>query len=520
MMKHLAPIVLFVYIRPAHTRQTLESLMQCDLADQSDLYIYSDGPKHDASEDAIKNLNTVRAILHEKQWCKNVHIIEYETNKGLPNILPSTVTRLTEKFGKIIVLEDDLILSKGFLTFMNEGLDLYEHEERVMHISGFVYPSSVELPETFFLRLSSGWGWGTWHRAWKFFNPSPTVLLKELVSEEASLEFDYDGHYAYKQMLQNCAEGPWKYWDIRWYASVFIKQGLCLHPGKSLVRNIGHDNSGEHCGESRLLSEQPIASSIKVSPIPLEYSENGKKAFIEYFESQAPSINFWRKALKKTAKTVLPQPIYDKVLVWKRRNQVQLPRRNYGLNWLDAKEYLDTWGKNSVWNEIQMLLSTHQGKVLDIGCGTGTCMKLMARLKTLEVYGCDISQTLIQQCILNGIDTTRLNVCNAKNMGGLPSGFFDYTYSISLFQFMEEEDLMQMIKEIHRITGKVSFHFIPTSVSRKNEGWIIRQFNYMNNTAEWWTVKLEESFSKIHVIDSAWRDGDVSLGKWMICIKS
>ena len=151
MSNYLAPIVLFVYDRPWHTNQMLDSLAANKLADQSVLYIYSDGPKENSTIEQLKRINDVRELIRERKWCKEVNIVESKKNKGLANSIVDGVTEIVNRYGKIIVLEDDLVLSKGFLKYMNDSLSFYQNNNEVMHISGYMEPVNSNLPETFFL---------------------------------------------------------------------------------------------------------------------------------------------------------------------------------------------------------------------------------------------------------------------------------------------------------------------------------------------------------------------------------
>lgn len=240
-----APIALFVYNRPAHTKATLDSLFRCEGSLESELYIFCDGAKGLEDEAAV---NEVRTLVRSKDWCKSVHVIERAENLGLAESIINGVTKIVDRYGRVIVLEDDLILSSQFLNFMNDALETYKDIERVMHISGYIFPVEGELPETFFYRITTCWGWATWRRAWKFFEADAKKSLLDVKSSGRSDEFDVDGYYQYVKMLEAQVESKLDSWATRWYASVFLKEGLCLHPGLSLVNNIGLDSSGIHCG--------------------------------------------------------------------------------------------------------------------------------------------------------------------------------------------------------------------------------------------------------------------------------
>jgi hypothetical protein len=246
---NLAPIVLFVYNRPQHTLKTLEALMQNELAEKSELFIYCDGPKPNAKKEELDKIDAVHTIILKKQWCKKVHIIKAQVNKGLANSIVAGVTEIVNTYGKIIVLEDDIVTAKGFLKYMNQALSIYKNEERVMHIASYLpYTNSIKkLPETFFLRFMSCWGWGTWKRAWDQANWDATYLYEHIKATQMRYVFNLDGVLNFHEQLENNISGSIKTWAIMWYTSIFLNGGLCLYPKVSLSKNIGLDGTGENC---------------------------------------------------------------------------------------------------------------------------------------------------------------------------------------------------------------------------------------------------------------------------------
>lgn len=239
----LAPIVLFTYNRLWHTKQTVEALQKNALANESELFIYSDGAKNDAVSLHVRN---VREYLQTIEGFKKVTVIEREKNWGLANSIIDGVTNIVNKYGKIIVLEDDLVTSPCFLTYMNEALTLYENEPNVISIHGYIYPVT-ELPDTFFLKGADCWGWATWRRGWDRFEANGQKLLDEVYKHKLQKEADFDGAYAYTQMLKDQIQGKNNSWAIRWYFSALLQDALTLYPGKSYVQNIGLDGQGTHC---------------------------------------------------------------------------------------------------------------------------------------------------------------------------------------------------------------------------------------------------------------------------------
>lgn len=240
---NLAPVILFVYNRPWHTEQTLNALALNNLADKSVLYIYCDGPKKDASEEDLKKINEISQLVKSKQWCKEVVVIQRDDNLGLAKNVIDGITTVINKYGRIIVLEDDLITSPQFLTYCNEGLEIYKNASNVYSINGYQFPIDFNISDTFLCPLAtSSWGWATWKEKWDCFQHD--IEYKDLIQNHNFLmnRFNF-ANYDFASMINN----P-KSWAIKWYYSVFIKNGLGLFVTKSLVINIGLDGSGENCG--------------------------------------------------------------------------------------------------------------------------------------------------------------------------------------------------------------------------------------------------------------------------------
>ena len=191
-----APVVVFVYNRLVHTRRTFEALQLNDLTQQSELVVFSDGPK---SIGDMARVQEVRNYIKTIRGFANITINEREQNLGLANSIINGVTDIVTRYGKIIVLEDDMVTTPYFLRYMNEALELYENEERVISIHGYVYPVNARLPETFFLKGADCWGWGTWKRGWDLFEADGAKLLKELKARKLEQRFDFNGTYDYSE---------------------------------------------------------------------------------------------------------------------------------------------------------------------------------------------------------------------------------------------------------------------------------------------------------------------------------
>jgi len=251
---NLAPIALFVYNRPEHSLRILESLSQNTLASQSDLVIFSDAPRTSEHKDKV---TAVRAVVCRVDRFKSVQVIERERNWGLAASIQDGVERICDEQGKVIVIEDDLVLSPYFLSFVNAALDRYQDESRVMQVSGYMFPGKYDpSSDALFLSLISCWGWGTWKRAWKHYDAHASGFVR--LQHDASLkrQFNLGGAYDYFHMLEQQMRGEIDSWGIRWLLSVFLAKGLVLYPRQSLVKNAGVDGSGTHgIGVASLQSE-------------------------------------------------------------------------------------------------------------------------------------------------------------------------------------------------------------------------------------------------------------------------
>lgn len=299
-MNNIAPVILFVYNRPDHTIRTLSALENNKLADQTTLYIYSDAAKNEKSVQAVTE---VRKIIN-KQWnFKEVIVVERTENWGLAANVIDGVTKVVHAHGKIIVLEDDLETSVFALDYFNKALERYKDQEQVMEISGYSYPLKDlnKLPETFFFRVANSWGWATWDRAWKYFNPNIDEIVSDFTAAQIH-QFSIEGKENFWKQVRELKAGKINSWAIRWYASVFKKNGLVLYPRNSMTQNIGNDGSGTHTASESTyqvaLAEHPVAY------FPTEISEN-KQAYeaIKHFYAHRKgslfnrAIRFFKKKI-------------------------------------------------------------------------------------------------------------------------------------------------------------------------------------------------------------------------------
>lgn len=253
-----APIVLFVFNRPVHTQRVLASLSENFLADESLLYIVADGVKAGAGTPEKAKISEVRKVIRSKAWCKEVVILEKDKNEGLATSVISSVTELLEKHGRLIILEDDLILSRYALQYFNFSLKHFENEKQVNCIHGYSFPAGYK-SDYFFLRGADCWGWATWKDRWQDFNANGKSLVEELEAKNLQHEFEFSGTYNFFKMLKDQVKEKNSSWAIRWYASSFLKNKLTLYPRVPYTINGGNDGSGEHAKTSTNIYDNVLA---------------------------------------------------------------------------------------------------------------------------------------------------------------------------------------------------------------------------------------------------------------------
>lgn len=286
-MQNLAAIALFVYNRPDHTLQTLEYLKKNDLAAESQLFVFSDGPKTAADKEKVEE---VRVLINEVTGFKSVKLITRKENMGLANSIIIGVSQLISEFGKIIVFEDDLISSPYALQYFNDALNRYQNDDKVMHIGAYMYGlDDKTLPDAFFYRIATSWGWATWARAWRDFEPDIDKLMAEFDLEK---RYDFSIGYTmnfWKQMEEFKA-GKNNSWAIRWYASIFLKGGLTLNPSHSLVHNIGHDGTGVHSNVEHMYSVEVAQKPVVNFPTEIKENEQAHEAIKKFLKNRKGTL--------------------------------------------------------------------------------------------------------------------------------------------------------------------------------------------------------------------------------------
>jgi hypothetical protein len=288
-----APIVVFGYNRLDKLITVVESLKINPESKDSDIWFFIDGPKNE-------NDRIIQESIHEYvaniKGFRHQTLITHKQNKGLSKSIEEGVSKVLKLYTSIIVIEDDIKVSKYFLQYLNSGLRLYSKDKKVASIHGYTYPTNDKLPETFFIKGADCWGWGTWRRSWEKYNRDGNELLIKIRKAKDRDKFDFNGHGGYLKMLTNQVRGENDSWAIKWYASMFLSDMYTLYPGKTLVKNIGLDGTGTHKEMLEDTHDFNPNQAINVHKIVVEDSEIGRKAFLRYFRSKN-SFQFY-KSLK------------------------------------------------------------------------------------------------------------------------------------------------------------------------------------------------------------------------------
>ena len=244
----LAPIVLFVYNRLDHTQGVIETLLKNTLAKESEFYIFSDAAK---TENGVEKVNEVRKFIRDDSWhtgFKKVSIIEAEKNKGLAKSIIGGVSEIIQKYGKVIVLEDDLKLSPYFLEYMNDALEYYREDEKIWSISGYSFPMKSLKKyshDIFYSYRGCSWGWATWSDRWETVDWQ-VKEYEQFINDSKWIEHFNRGGVDLTNMLKMQMDGKIDSWAIRWCFSQSNQDMYTVYPRISYLENAGCDGSGIH----------------------------------------------------------------------------------------------------------------------------------------------------------------------------------------------------------------------------------------------------------------------------------
>jgi putative methyltransferase (TIGR04325 family) len=276
-------IALFGWKRPHHLHQVLQSLSKNREIAELPLYIFLDGPRND---DDRTQCELCFKIAREFDSAFSKQIIRSNTNLGLFNSVVQGISLVLQQFESVIVLEDDIVVSPYFLSYMMQGLLLYRDVPEVASIHGFIPNIIPSPPSSFFLPGADCWGWATWRHQWRCMRFHAADLAREIRTAKLTKIFNLNGNYDYLRMLDDRAVNRNNSWAILWHASCFLAGKVTLYPPKSLVSNIGLDGSGEHCTSAKDLFTDSSFDEIKLNLLEPRVEHSIFNSYSNYF---APS---------------------------------------------------------------------------------------------------------------------------------------------------------------------------------------------------------------------------------------
>lgn len=295
----LAPIILFVYNRPDHTCQTIEALLANPLAKDSELFIYSDAPKNQEAQEKVAE---VRTYIHTIKGFKNITIVEREKSFGLADNIIDGITKVINQYGKIIVLEDDIVVSPVFLDYMNKALEHYQNKQRVWSISAWNYPLNPNLikEDTFFWRIPHCWGWATWNSRWQYYRRD-IQWVENNFNQEDIYQINLEGFTDFWDQYLGNKNGTIKTWAIFWYLIAYKHKALTLMPKQSLITQIGFDSQGTHCKTDSPYANQKLSHALPNS-YPREIKERRETVLIIQSFLQKMQLSIFARIINKISR--------------------------------------------------------------------------------------------------------------------------------------------------------------------------------------------------------------------------
>ncbi len=270
-MKTLSPVVLFTYKRLTILNRVVDSLLSNKECSKTPLIVYSDGPKSNKDKEEIM---AVRSYLKGLKGFKSVKYIFRDKNFGLAQSFIVGITETLKHHEKAIFIEDDNLLSEHFLSFMNEALEIYKDNKKVICVTGYSYPIKPSQKQPYFIRGAATWSMGTWRRGWKYFCDDGKKLLSKIKKQKLFEKFSSDG-FDFDNMLISQIKGEIDSWGVRWWTSAYVNDMYCLVPNKPLCVSIGYGPDSVHCKSYSSIFRRPSdLSHEQVTFFPTIVNEN------------------------------------------------------------------------------------------------------------------------------------------------------------------------------------------------------------------------------------------------------
>lgn len=309
-----SPIVCFGYDRPNHLNNLLSSLEKNPEAQDSDVTISIDGVNENTN---LQLHNKTLEVANQRWNFKSTNILYRKTNLGCRENILTSINEMFDKTNKLIILEDDLLLGKYFLDYMNKSLIFYENYSDIWHINGYSYPQLVNNSTSASIsRFVSPWGWGTWKNRWETFI-SKNYHKENIISNKNSediYKFNHNGLYDWEDIIKKHQLQKTSIWDAYWYQAVFLENGYSVFPNKSFVQNFGFDGTGVHCSDTNDWKTKLNNKKIRHFPKNIDvgkvhylntiifYKFYNFKRYLRYHKSKFESFNSFKNFIMKKFK--------------------------------------------------------------------------------------------------------------------------------------------------------------------------------------------------------------------------
>ena len=279
-MGKYAPIVIFSYNRPEKTKSVLQSVLEADFANESDIYVYSDGPRSEKDYDKVREVRETIHMIAEHNREYAIRVIEKESNDGLSKSIIMGVSEIINQYGRIIVLEDDNVVSKDFISYMNNCLDYYSHYNNVGSIAGLSYLTEHDFPDdykkdVYALMRPCSWVWGTWKNRWELIDWDVKDFTSFVHNKKEVQRFNEAGNDLI-YLLKAQRYGRVNSWAIRFCYGLFKNKLLTIYPRYSKAKNVGYDGSGTHFNKV----EQMSTWEKNISAIDLQKRFNNEDIYL------------------------------------------------------------------------------------------------------------------------------------------------------------------------------------------------------------------------------------------------
>lgn len=296
-MHSLAPIAVFTYKRPNETKIILNAIKNAKYGLESEIFIFCDGLKETATENEKDAQYKLKEIIYkETKEFKKKNIYFNNKNIGLSESIIQGIGKVFQKHDKIIVIEDDIIIGKGFLEFMNWGLNTYWNEPSVWGCNGYIEPIDLDLNKPFFTLKPTSWGWSIKKSAWEKLILSDKQLIK-ILNEKKLLKRMNVGNYPFSNMLLENIQGKINSWAIRLYASSLIHNGFWISPTKSLVKNCGNKDA-THNFDSRFFKDSNFGEFSALKYVSINTTRKIDMAIISFYKNLDLKANFFQRFYK------------------------------------------------------------------------------------------------------------------------------------------------------------------------------------------------------------------------------